>query len=264
MLHSAPIFLNASLIQQALPQGIDVAVLQTTASTNDFFIHRKLESNKKMHCCLAEQQTCGRGRADRSWHSPFAKNIYLSCCYFSEKSLKELPKLSLIVSLAIIAALKSFGFSQLINVKWPNDILFNHRKLAGILIEKKEKKKIIIGIGLNVNMSSDEDSKINQPWTSLHRETGEVFNRNFLAITLIQELFQYIQRFEKIGFSCFLDEWQKNDALIGTLVRFQYAQKKLHGKVLGINVHGQLVLELDDGKIHAFSSGEVYLVNVQK
>ena len=144
-------------------RAIEIDVVEKVASTNDY-LKQFMEKNKKIRVCLAEMQTQGKGRLDRQWYSPFGENIYLSMLCPFDKDLSELSGLSLVASLAICRALESmidFKNHQL-KVKWPNDILVNQRKLAGMLIEVQAESnrscQVVIGVGINVNMLKNIES----------------------------------------------------------------------------------------------------------
>lgn len=250
--------LHPEIIRAALSENIEIIVLESTTSTNDYFTAPKTKS-----CCLAEHQTQGRGRFSRVWHSPFGKNIYLSFCYPFEKDMSELSGLSLVISLAITAALKTFGLDN-IKVKWPNDILCNNKKIAGILISilKNEGYTATIGIGLNVNMRASDAEEITQPWTSLYEQLQRSIDRNQTTIVLLLHLLDYLERFKKQGFSAFFDEWDSVDALAHQEITLESMSERISGKVLGINAQGHIQLRLSNGNIEAFSAGDVTIKKV--
>lgn len=263
--NNASILLNADLIKSLLSNNIELTVLQSIDSTNNYF--KTQPKTNTIKCCLAEQQTQGRGRLNRIWHSPFAKNIYLSCFYPLQKNIHELAGFSLVVGLSILAALRTLGLTHHIHTKWPNDILCQGKKIAGILIDVQTSPQamcdVIIGIGLNVNMlPSDEKTSeaIEQTWTSLHEETGKSWDRNHVTAVLLHHLLDYIRRFEHQEFAVFVDEWIAADSLMGKIVTLNHANDFITGEVIGINSQGHLLLRLTDGTIQAFSSGDVSVV----
>lgn len=211
---------------------------------------------------MAEQQTSGKGRLNRTWHSPFGKNIYLSCLYPFQKDISELSGLSLVTSLAIIKTLKQWVKKGLF-VKWPNDIICDHKKISGSLIEIQAEShgtcQAIIGIGINVNMMQD-DQAITQPWTSLQKMLGHPVDRNELAANLINHLIDYMQQFNQHGFPYFVDEWNETDSLMHQVITIKNVHEKIQGKVAGVNEQGHLLLKLSNGKIRAFSSGDTSVV----
>ena len=259
------ILLEADKIKNALSDEIELTVLESIDSTNNYFKTQPRTSIIK--CCLSEQQTQGRGRLNRVWHSPFGKNIYLSCYYPFQKDISELAGLSLVVGLSILAALRALGVTKEIYTKWPNDVLCRDKKIAGILIDVRAESHgmvdVTIGVGLNVNMlPKDEETTdcIEQAWTSLSEETGSLWDRNYVAAILLEHLLAYVHRFEQQGFMIFMDEWMNADGLMRKIVTMNFMNDLITGEVTGINPQGHLLLRLSDGKTRAFSSGDVTIV----
>lgn len=215
--------------------------------------------------CLAEQQTAGRSRLGRTWHSPFGVNIYSSSYWHFNKDLSELGGLSLAVSLAIINTLKEYGIQQPLYVKWPNDIFCNDKKMGGILIDAistaHQSIETIIGIGLNINMQTHSTlpDPIGQPWTSLQEITGHWHDRNHLVGLLIGQLWQAMKAYQKDGLSAFLQQWHTHDYLRGKEIVLQHFDKSYQGEVLGIDKHGHLLLKQANGLVTSFAVGEASL-----
>lgn len=257
------ILLDEELIHKHLAkQNCKLALFESIGSTNDYL--KTLRNPKGVHFCLAEQQTEGRGRLSRAWHSPFGKNIYLSCLYPFHKDISELAGLSLVVSLAIVRVLQQFGLTDDLHVKWPNDIISEQRKISGTLIEVQAESHgmshAVIGIGLNVNMLIDERRKISQAWTSMRRVTGKYIDRNLVAAALIRELQNYLQCFEREGFAAFTDEWMAAEVMTGQQVTVKTVNETATGEVKGINAQGHLLMKMADGKVRAFSSGDTSII----
>lgn len=295
LLQEPLLLLDPDLIKNQLSYDVPVTVLESISSTNDYFKltqpslpdsplppKASLANAKKrdivvpiatspspaeVRFCLAEEQTKGRGRHHRSWNSPFGKNIYLSCYYPIQKDMSELSGLSLVVGLAVRSMLRSC-YSLNVSLKWPNDILCQGKKIAGILIDVQAESHSIsvatIGIGLNVNVTTQEE---NAPshflWTSLREEKKALFDRNTVAAALIQSLTTYVKLFEKHGLSFFKEEWQESDPLIGKNILLHRSHDTVAGVALGINDQGHLLLQLSDQKIQAFSSGDVSLSSLK-
>lgn len=251
------ILLDRNKIKTQVTQKIDLSLFESIASTNDYL--RTLVKPKGIKVCIAEQQTNGKGRLGRNWYSPFGKNIYLSCLFPFQKDLSELAGLSLVVSLAITAALKSFGVSETLCVKWPNDVLYDGKKIAGNLIEIQAEthgvSTVIIGIGVNVNMLEDE-KQIREPWISLQKILHDYIDRNLVCARLINELLAHLHEFSVNGFSVFAKHWAQTDCLTNRQITLHNLQKKIEGKSLGVNHQGNLLLQLSNGDIATFSSGD--------
>lgn len=257
----ALILLDKNKIKKLLTeinQEIDILVFESITSTNDFL--RTTDSVKSITACLAEQQTQGKGRLNREWYSPFGQNIYLSLRYPFQKDMSELAGLSLVVSLAILSTLRTYLPNDQLFTKWPNDILFAGKKLAGSLIEVQAETNgmchAVIGIGINVNMIND-DRAITQSWTSMRKILGQQINRNELSASLIQHIINHLSQFEKVGFKAFVPAWLTADCLMQQTIILKTINHKVTGQMIGINEQGHLLLKLEDGKTKAFSAGDV-------
>jgi len=255
------ILLDIQRIKSALNE-VNVTIFESVDSTNAYL--RSIKQCDAINICLAEQQTQGRGRFNRKWHSPFAKNIYLSCLYPFQKEVSELSGLSLVVSLAVIKTLQNAGVNEKLFVKWPNDILHDHKKISGSLIEIRAETHgachAIIGVGVNVNMLADEDEFISQAWTSIQQTLNTYIDRNKVCMSLLNNLFDYLQRFEQEGLLPFVSEWSAADCLTHQWIAVANVNETVEGRVMGINEQGHLLLELKNGNTRAFASGDTSIV----
>lgn len=235
--------------------NIEVEVFENIDSTNNYL--KKTFNSDKRKVCFAETQTGGRGRMGRIWHSPFGQNIYMSYSYPFKKDVSELNGLSLVVGIACLNAIKEIGITAPIQLKWPNDGMYMGQKFMGNLIELQSESYsqsiATIGIGINVNMLLDSEV-ITQAWTSLRKITGECVNRNQLCIALIHNLNATLEQFSKYGLREFLSQWQQLDCLYNQEIQLNNGEYS--GIAKGINEQGNLLLELKNGEIRPFSSGE--------
>lgn len=236
-------------------------ILGSIPSTNDYF--RTLPPTTGLHACFAEHQTAGRGRFGRHWHSPFGANIFFSCRWTVEQDVSDFSGFSLMISLAVIDALNQFGVSDL-QVKWPNDIIWQGKKLAGILVEMQAESngitQVIIGIGINVNMGAHASNEIHQPWASVDTILGQPQDRNQLAGLLLSQLMQKLAIFSQQGFNYFHPLWSKYDALAGKKIGLKVGKKTIYGIAQGVNTQGYLLVEDNDHVVHACSSGETTIL----
>lgn len=236
----------------------DLDIYRSVDSTNDVLKTKLIKDSRLMHVCLAEEQTAGKGRLGRQWVSPFGANIYLSLLHHYSKDISELSGLSLIVGLSIINALVNYGIKTGLQIKWPNDILYEGKKLAGILIEIQAEShsttRIIIGIGLNVNLITTKE--IDQPWTSVATILGGYHDRNKIISCLLTQLDRDIALFTEHGLSHFKIEWQKYDYLQNVAINVVHGKQVFPGIAQGINDHGHLLLKQSDGRLTAHSSGD--------
>lgn len=256
------ILLDVSKIRLLLNnKKLTMSLFESIPSTNDCL--KALKDKKQIHFCLAEQQTHGKGRLGREWHSPFGQNIYLSCLYPFQKDISELAGLSLAVTLATVKALKRSGMGKDLCAKWPNDITCQGKKISGSLIEVQAEShgscQVIIGIGINVNMLH-AGKQVSQPWTSMQMVLGTYQDRNKICADLINELMHCLQQFDESGFSSFAKEWMNLDGLMNQSITLKNVNEKIMGKAVGINDQGHLMLQMQDGTVRVFSSGDTTII----
>mgnify|MGYP005753752409 CR=1 FL=1 len=237
-----------------------VEVVPVIGSTNQYW----LESSpglEKGDVCLAECQTAGRGRRGRHWVSPFGGQLILSLYWRLEQGMAAAMGLSLVVGIAVVEALQAQGFEG-VQLKWPNDLYLGGRKLAGILVEMSGTAggpcHLVIGMGLNLLLPRDEQTRIDQPWAEL-AELGEIADRNALVVALVGYLQRYLALFEREGIAAFREQWNRLDYFNGKPVRVLMGEQEVHGRARGIDDQGALLLELDNGEIKRFLGGEISL-----
>lgn len=228
-------------------------------STNAFLLQRSRQPLAQQEICLAEHQWGGRGRAGRSWHSPFGLNLYLSFSWRFQQPPASLMGLSLIAGLGVQRALQRVGLEG-IGLKWPNDLQHQGRKLAGLLIEMHGESQgpcwVITGLGLNVNMEQAALDRIGQPATSMLQIRGSASDRNPLVVELLCALAEIYAEFSNRGLSDFIQEWAALDVLLGKKVTIQQGAKLVSGLARGIGDNGALLVEID-GQVTPVQSGEV-------
>ncbi len=234
----------------------------STRSTKQFTPSVEFQE-KAIDVCCAEIQTQGRGRFGRNWHSPFGENIYCSSRWNLNGDLSKLSGLSLITSLAVLATINEFCSSSDIKIKWPNDILWEGKKLCGSLIEiiaeSHGNAQVIIGIGLNVNVDTNTHVLPDKPWCSLYEISQQQYNRNQIIAKLLINLECYINKFIRQGLNAFMDEWNQSDYLAGKHITVTQSLDTISGTALGINQEGLLILEDNQGVVHHLSSGDTSL-----
>ncbi len=208
---------------------------------------------------LAEQQTAGRGRRGRSWASPFASNLYFSLTWQFNNGAAALEGLSLAVGIALIRGLKQLGIDD-VQVKWPNDLLWRGKKLAGVLLEMSGDAAgecfVVIGVGINVRMPEAAAEDIDQPWTDLQQALGVAPSRNKLLAELMNQLVPMLEQFSSEGFAPFKEEWQALNAHSDQQVSLNVGNRQEQGVCRGVDHAGALLLEVG-GEVQAFHGGEV-------
>lgn len=256
------------LIQEKITAAItsslpfDLHLFHQIDSTNSYLMRHERAA---MQVCLAESQSAGRGRRGRQWVSPFAQNIYCSCGWGFEGGVASLEGLSLAVGLVIVRTLRRYGVAGL-SLKWPNDVLCQAKKLAGILIEMRGDPagycEVIIGVGINVAMGEDQAESIDQPWIDLRtifaQQELPFISRNVLVAALIDELALVLQGYETAGFSRYRAEWESFNAHAGRQIELHNGSVVRRGICLGVSEGGALILKTSEGK-EEFHGGEISL-----
>ncbi|MFK8333353.1 bifunctional biotin--[acetyl-CoA-carboxylase] ligase/biotin operon repressor BirA [Pseudomonas sp. BJa5] len=258
---AAPLSLleEAAIAESSLGEHWPVSIHDSIDSTNAQALRAIGDGQAAPFLVLAERQTAGRGRRGRQWVSPFAENLYYSLVLRIEGGMRQLEGLSLVVGLAVLRTLQSFGVAEA-GLKWPNDVLVNNQKIAGILLElvgdPADVCHVVLGIGINVNMQVA--SEVDQLWTSVRRETGVNIDRNLMVARLNHNLQIDLERHRLEGFAAFQVEWEQAHLWQGRAVSLIAGVNRIDGVVLGIDGQGALRLEVD-GEEKSFSGGELSL-----
>ncbi len=235
--------------------------IETSLDSTNSALQRLPVAERHAAVILAEQQTSGRGRRGRQWHSPVGKNLYLSLGWKFDKPLSELGCLPLVVALSAARALTRSGLNDH-RIKWPNDILLDGKKLCGCLVEMHADARgachAVLGVGINVHMpASVADGEIDQPWTDLHSQLPDC-SRNTLAALLLEELIDHLGLFSEKGFAPLKPLWKQMDGLEGQTINV-FADSQTHrGIALGIDEDGALLLDIGK-QVLTLHSAEVSL-----
>ena len=242
--------LNSLQISTAL-SPYQVHYQPVMSSTNEWIL-QNIPNLNKGDLCLTEYQTAGRGRRGRQWLSPFAGQMIFSF-YWTFDPKKSIEGLSLVIGLAIAEVLN-------VQVKWPNDILFDGRKLGGILVEIANHKNgllnLVIGVGINVSLPMQ--TEISQPYAQLSEMDPDI-DRQTLFPTLIQHLYVRLERFEKEGINAeFQQAWQNHNAFFNSEVNVITEQRVISGIEQGIDKRGYLRVQCG-AELKMFNGGEVSL-----
>jgi len=263
--------LVADCILERLPDALrerlrQLTVLQQTDSTNSALARLPAEQ-RHAHVLLAEKQTSGRGRRQRAWHSPGGGNIYLSLGWRFASQSAALSTLPLVTALCLCRALDRTGL-QGHGIKWPNDVLIDGAKLAGILVETQAVGSgpllAVIGIGLNVRMpcsgSGHTPAIIDRPWTDLASQLPperRAISRNEVVALLLQELLPGLERFEAEGFAAYRDEWRQRDLLAGHRLRFEGNGGFRYGRAVTVEDDGGLRVDIDGYGLQVLYAADV-------
>jgi BirA family transcriptional regulator, biotin operon repressor / biotin---[acetyl-CoA-carboxylase] ligase len=206
----------------------------------------------------AHHQTAGRGRRGRTWHSAPGVNLTCSLCHPAPRPRREWPTLTQTTALAVCAYLRTLGIDG-VCVKWPNDVRVRDRKICGILAEPAPPAGLVIGLGLNVNMTAEAARAIDQPATSLHLETGRTFAVEAVLDELLPILRAHLARWDRDGFEAVRDTYLDAAGGCGARMCIRDDHRIVEGCLAGIAVDGALELRLDDGSLRTVYSGDLHL-----
>ena len=230
---------------------------RTTASTNDD-LKRLAEHGAPAGTVLtADRQTGGRGRAGRHWHSPQG-GLWMSVLLRPRVPAAALAPLGLAVAVAVGEAVAEHGGNR-VELKWPNDVLVDGRKLAGILaeaaVEGGRVRHVVVGIGVNLNVARFP-APLRKSAMSLHRVRGGSVDRGVFATDLCAHLERWIECFEHEGSAPVVEAWKARGRL-GRPVRLSCASAVLEGVAEDLESDGALRLRLADGRVERVLSGEI-------
>ena len=258
--------INKEILLQLLEQGLfpgGVHLFESIDSTNDWSLAELKQGREPAFVCIADHQSKGRGRRGRHWLSPAGANIYLSLAWHFELAVDKLGVLSLAQGVAVIKALGKIGISNAW-LKWPNDILINDEKIAGVLIETSAVRAsschAVIGIGLNYRMPENIRPESGMRWTDIaHSNCASLPDRNKLIAVLITEAVAMCRLYQQNTTAIMSGIKSELEVLNNRNVSLHLDNgDRLAGAVLGVNEMGELRV-LVDGKERVFNSADVSL-----
>jgi len=261
---AAPDALTANELAHGLSTrriGCRIISLRETESTNLHAFHLADEGAVDGTVVIAETQTGGRGRLGRRWESPPGVNLYCSVIIRPPISPLHATQLTFLSAVAVSRAIEKT--TQLRPaIKWPNDILVNGRKVAGLLNEMNAETDtihcVVLGIGVNINMEKGQFPEgLRQPATSLSIESGAVVDRREFTIALLSELDMLYDGYLHDGFAGIRDEWLARSMITGKRVRVSFGRGEVVGEVAGIDMDCALLLKVDDGSHERVLAGDV-------
>lgn len=259
--------LNKNKILELIPSysnKFDIKIFNIIDSTNSYLLNKFDKSeydNTPITVVSAEIQLKGRGRENRKWYGGIlGSTLTFSLLWRFEGGVSALSGLSLVIGVVLVRVLRSFSDCN-IYLKWPNDILHDNNKLAGILVELRGKLDgpafAVIGIGINFQLPLSIKSHIQQKAIDLLQCTGKVLDRNEIFGALLVQLYAVLSDFEKYGFSYFKDEWMSYHAYQGKNVTLLFPNKQsVDGIVDDVNDDGSICLITPDGR-QSYNTGNI-------
>ena len=257
-------FLDASLIASRLGASrVKLEVADEVESTSTKLLQRAMVGAPSGTCLAAEWQSAGRGRRGRSWVSSLGGSLTFSLLWRFDRGAGHLGGLSLAVGVAVARALVAHGVER-VQVKWPNDIVVDLRKLAGILVETSGEMQgpsvAVIGVGVNYRLGERATDRIDQPVIDVVHASAVAPSRSELLASLLAEISAALETFERSGFASFRDAWLAMHAYQGRPVRVVPSRDApFDATVTDVAPDGALVVTTPDGRTLALSSAELSL-----
>ena len=245
--------------------GKEIYIFKEVMSTNTVakFLSENDVSNGTV--VLSEKQSDAKGRLGKHWESPLG-GIWLSIIVNPNVDHSKIPMITLATGVAVVKTLEKIGIENA-EIKWPNDVLINGKKISGILTEAITKfntiDKVIIGVGIDANFDVDILSKeLQEGTTTLDIELGHRIDENEVITIFLEEFEKIAIMFNEGEFEAILKEWRKYSYSIGKLVEVREPfSKSYDAYVLGISREGALVVEKIDGTLEKVISGECIIKN---
>jgi len=242
--------------------GRNLKYLEQVDSTNLYAKRLAEDGFEDGTVIIADEQLKGKGRLGREWMSPKGKGIWMTIMLKPKINTSEAAKITLLTACAVCLAIEQVGGIQP-RIKWPNDIVLNGKKLCGILtemsVEQDEINYVIVGIGINVNLESqDFPEGLQAMATSIRIEKGSSVIRQELAAAIINNFENYYEPFTKTGsIKDHIEQYKAKSAVLGSEVMVKSSSFQMKGIVVDITEEGQLLLMQEDGTIKEIISGEV-------
>jgi len=234
--------------------GTKILVYDSTTSTNDIAAEYAKNKENDGLVIFAEQQTAGRGRAGTRWHSSRAESILCSIVLTESKCNPEL--LSLACAVAVAEAIGKIARFEA-KIKWPNDIILNGKKVAGILLESKPNNSgntYIIGVGINCHQKKGAfPAELQTSATSIDIESQTICDRISLAKRLLASLDYWLEVVQEASEKV-TNQWQKLSIQLGHRVTLIFDGRKFTGNCIGIDPKKGLVIQLETGGVRMFDA----------
>lgn len=258
-------WLDAGLIRAGLGSvhgALHIELLDHAASSNALLLQRATQGAASGTVLAVEWQTAGRGRLGRTWHSGLGDALTFSLLWRFESGLAALSGLSLAVGIAMMRALEELGVAGG-GLKWPNDVLLNGGKLAGILLEAQGDmlgpSAVVIGIGLNLSVPENVRERIDQKVSDLASLEKSAPERNTVLAVSLKHLVAVLREFGEHGFAALRAEWESHHVFRQHPVKLLLPDgSHIVGMVSGVTDDGALRLATAQGE-QIFNAGEVSL-----
>lgn len=263
----APDVLHADDLATRLPAarliGRDIRIFHETTSTNDIMEKLARDKVREGVVVFAESQTKGRGRLGRKWISPPGKGLWFSVLLRPDMRPVQATQITLAAATSLRRAIAEVTGLRA-RIKWPNDILLNGKKAAGILTELSAEvdrvNYLILGIGIDVNVNASEfPADLRATATSLQAELGRPVQRAELALAVLRELDADYLRVRQGRFRQVAEEWESHCATIGQRVSIRIGDRSISGAAEALGEDGALLVRTEHGHLEPITGGDVVL-----
>lgn len=240
--------------------GQRVLYFRTLPSTNDIAKELALRGVNEGTVVVAETQTTGKGRFKREWTSP-EYGLWFSIILKPNVPLRQSPKLTILASVAVAKTInRLYGLRS--EIKWPNDVLIDRKKVCGILTEGQIMGETlgfaILGIGINANFNiAAFPAHLKETATTLREELGRKIERETLLCEVLAEIESYYELLRRGRFEAILDDWRRLAGLLGSYVEIDSNGKRIQGWAVDVDDDGALIVRLKDKTILRVISGDV-------
>ncbi|WP_221565165.1 biotin--[acetyl-CoA-carboxylase] ligase [Alkalihalobacillus sp. TS-13] len=241
--------------------GHEIHYEESVASTQEIAHQHALKGAHEGSIVIADEQTSGRGRLGRAWHSPKGSGVWMSVILRPKIPPQKTPQLTLLAAVSVVQGIEEVTGVDA-QIKWPNDILIDGKKVVGILTELQAEadrvNSVIIGIGINVNTPQDAfPDDIAAIATSLKIASGKEVERAYLVRAILEKMEKLYHLYLDHGFTPIKLLWEGSAASLGKRVRVRTITGELYGNAQGITEEGVLLVEDDKGTIHRVYSADI-------
>jgi BirA family biotin operon repressor/biotin-[acetyl-CoA-carboxylase] ligase len=238
--------------------GKEIRYWRQVASTQSLAHEWAREGAEEGALVITEEQTAGRGRLGRSWHSPPYSGIWMSLILRPSIPLTQAPLITLMASVAVTRAIRRVTGLD-VRIKWPNDLLVDGKKVCGILTELRGEQDqvqyVVLGMGINVNITPDFfPGELKEKGTSLAIAGGRTYRRVELITAVLKELETIYEGLLSHGFEPIRILWEEYAGMLGTTIRAHTARGEITGKAVGLDSTGALLVRQGEETIPIFSS----------
>lgn len=209
---------------------------------------------------ISEEQTSGRGRLDRTWNSPAGNNLYMSVITYPRMEPSMLHLINLAAGLAVVSSIREVCHLDC-TLKWPNDVLFEERKICGILseasIESDRIHFVCVGMGLNINQHISEfPAELREKAGSIIASTGKPADRGILAANIVSDLHYWINQLEVHGPDPILTSYRQICSTLGHRIQITTGNRQYQGTAVDITSRGEIEVETEGQRL-VFSAGDI-------